>query len=412
MLLLFFFSINRKRPRETASSASTIESPVGGKRRRSGETPEMEEAPIKDAPEGGERDEQQETATTTTTTTTGTPVKQTAKLKKKKVSKKEAKLPKAEGEANLDVQVPQESPAESEDPLEGERPSKVEKKHKKEKGKIKEKIAKKKKKVATTTTEEPEVATELAEEQTNVTEESGATSSENNLGEVTQPSEDEPVSKAAKKRRHPTAPEGEEGKVKVGDKPPKKKKKKKHQPEVVVQPWADLEGEDEETVVAKTETNERPDGENDELIAQAKENEDKKSSDAVTDERDEKTQDSSRVEEPQAMFSDWSDDSPIGDDNWSDINEPEPEISERPKPDDKVGETVAASPVPNAAPAYDDVYDPISDDELDAMLGDEDEEGGASVSDTKGSASAPMAVEEVDWSALVSAQSTLEKTGT
>jgi len=395
----------RKRPRETASSASTIESPVGGKRRRSGETPEVEEAPIKDAPEGGERGEQQEAATTTTT---GTPVKQTAKLKKKKVGKKEAKLTKPDGEANLDVQVPQGSPAESEDLLEGERPSKAEKKHKKEKGKFKEKVAKKKKKATITTTEEPEVATELAEEQTNVTEESGATSSENNLGEVAQPSEDEPVSKVAKKRRHPTAPEGEEGKVKVGDKPPKKKKKKKHQPEVVVQPWADLEGEDEETVVDKSETNERPGSENDEQLAQAKENEDQKSSDTVTDERDE-TQDSSRVEEPQAMFSDWSDDSPIGDDNWSDINEPE--ISEKPKTDDKEGETVAASPVPNAAPAYDDVYDPISDDELDAMLGDEEEEGGAIVSDTKGSASAPMAVEEVDWSALVSAQSTLERTG-
>lgn len=399
---VLYFSINRKRPRETASSASTIESPVGGKRRRSGETPEVEEAPIKDAPEGGERGEQQEAATTTTT---GTPVKQTAKLKKKKVGKKEAKLTKPDGETNLDVQVPQGSPAESEDLLEGERPSKAEKKHKKEKGKIKEKVAKKKKKATITTTEEPEVATELAEEQTNVTEESGATSSENNLGEVAQPT----VSKVAKKRRHPTAPEGEEGKVKVGDKPPKKKKKKKHQPEVVVQPWADLEGEDEETVVDKSETNERPGSENDEQLAQAKENEDQKSSDTMTDERDE-TQDSSRVEEPQAMFSDWSDDSPIGDDNWSDINEPE--ISEKPKTDDKEGETVAASPVPNAAPAYDDVYDPISDDELDAMLGDEEEEGGAIVSDTKGSASAPMAVEEVDWSALVSAQSTLERTGT
>ena len=362
---------------------------------------------MKDAPEGGEKGDQQEAAATTTT---GTPVKQTAKIKKKKVSKKEGKLPKPDNEANVDVKLPQGSPAESEDLLEGERPPKPEKKHKKEKGKIKEKVAKKKKKVTTTSTEEPVIATELAEEQTNVTEESGATSSENNIGEVAQPSEDEPVSKLTKKRRHPTAPEGEEVKMKGGDKPPKKKKKKKHQPEVVVQPWADLEGEDEETVVDKSETNERPGIENDEQLAQTKENEDKKSSDTVTDERDAETQDSSRVEESQAMFSDWSDDSPIGDDNWSDINEPE--ISEKPKTDDKEDETVGASPVPNAAPAYDDVYDPISDDELDAMLGDEDEEGGASVSDTKDSASAPMAVEEVDWSALVSAQSTLEKTGT
>lgn len=366
----------------------------------------MEETPIKDTPEGDEKGDHQEAATTTTET----PVKQTAKLKKKKVSKKEAKLTKPDGEANLDVQVPQGSPAESEDLLEGERPPKAEKKHKKEKGKVKDKVAKKKKKITTTTTEEPEVPTELAEEQTNVTEESGATSSENNLGDAKQQSEEEPVSKVAKKRRHPTAPEGEEAKAKGGDKPPKKKKKKKHQPEVVVQPWADLEGEDEETVVDKSETNERPGSENDEQLSQAKENEDKKSSDTVTDERDAETQDFSRVEESQAMFSDWSDDSPIGDDNWSDINEPE--ISEKPKTDDKEVKTVGASPVPNAAPAYDDVYDPISDDELDAMLGDEDEEGGASVSDSKGSASAPMAVEEVDWSALVSAQSTLEKTGT
>ncbi|KAL9964040.1 hypothetical protein ACROYT_G027614 [Oculina patagonica] len=332
----------RKRPRETGSSASTIESPVGGKRRRSTETPEMEEAPMIDTPKGEEQEAQ---------ATTGTPGKQTAKLKKKKVSKKEGKLPKTEEEANLEVQVPQESPVESEELLEGERPAKAEKKNKKEKGKVKEKITKKKKKIAAASAEESEVAPELAEEPTNVTEESGVTSSEN-LGEVTQPSEEEPISKVAKKRRHPGAPEGEETKV----------------------------------------------SEKDGQLALAKENDDKKSSD--------ETQDSTKVEEPLEVFSDWSDDSPIGDDTWSDINEPEiPE--HKPKTDEKERKTVA-SPVP---PAYDDVYDPISDDELDAMLGDEDEEGGAGLSDAKGSASAPMAVEEVDWSALVSAQSTLEKTG-
>ncbi len=353
----------------------------------------MEEAPIRVTPEGGDRGEEQDALATT-----GTPGKQTSKLKKKKVSKKEGKLPKAEEDANIEVQVPKESPVESEELLEGERPAKMEKKNKKEKGKVKEKVTKKKKKIAAASAEESEVAPELAEEPTNLTEESGVTSSEN-LGEVTQPSEEEPISKVAKKRRHPGVPEGEETKVKGGDKPPKKKKKKKHQPEVVVQPWADLEGEDEETTVDKSENNEGQESQKDGQLALAKENDDKKSSD--------ETQDSTKVEEPLEVFSDWSDDSPIGDDTWSDINEPEiPE--EKPKTDEKERETVA-SPVP---PAYDDVYDPISDDELDAMLGDEDEEGGAGVSDTKGSASAPMAVEEVDWSALVSAQSTLEKTGT
>ena len=352
---------------------------------------------MRDTPEGGEKDDKQEAPATTET-----PVKQTTKLKKKKVGKKGGKLSKPEGEAILEVpQVPQESPVESEELLEGERPAKADKKHKKEKGKTKEKVIKKKKKITVPSAEEPELSPELTEEPTNLTEESGVTSSET-LGEVTQPSEEEPISKVAKKRRHPGVPEGDETKAKGGDKPPKKKKKKKHQPEVVVQPWADLEGEEDETTVEKSENIERQDSDKDGQFVQAKENDDKKSS----DEKDE-TQDAAKVKEPLEVFSDWSDDSQIGDETWSDINEPE--VSEdKPKIDDNGGETVAS---PNS-PAYDDVYDPISDDELDAMLGDEDEEGGARVSDAKGTASAPMAVEEVDWSALVSAQSSLEKTGT
>lgn len=361
-----------------------------------------------ETPEGGEKHDEQDTAAST-----GTVIKQATKLKKKKVSKKEGKLPKPDGEADLEIQMPHESPAESEGLLEGEKPSKAEKKHKKEKGgKTKEKVTKKKKKTTPVLAEEPEVASELPEEPTDVTEESGVTTSES-LGEVTQPSEDEPISKVAKKRRHPAAPEEEEAKAKGGDKPPKKKKKKKHQTEVVVQPWADLEDEDEETAVNKSaENSERQENDKDGgQLAQAKpsEHDDRKSSDLDINEEN---KDSSRVEDSVAVFSDWSDDSPIGDDTWSDINEPE--ISDdKPKADaDKEREPIAASPVPNAAPAYDDVYDPISDDELDAMLGDEDEDVGAGVSDTKGSASAPMAVEDVDWSALVSAQNTLEKTGT
>lgn len=99
------------------------------------------------------------------------------------------------------------------------------------------------------------------------------------------------------------------------------------------------------------------------------------------------------------MFSDWSDDSLIGDDNWLDINELE--IFEKLKIDDKEGEIVVVLFVLNVVLMYDDVYDLISDDEFDVMLGDEDEEGGLSVFDIKGFVSVFMVVEEVDWSVLV-----------
>ena len=298
----------------------------------------------------------------------------------------------------------QETTPETEGLLEGEKQVKGEKKHKKEKGKTKEKATKKKKKSSTTSTEETEVAKELPEEPTNVPDEGGAIPSEN-LGEVAQASEEEPISKA-KKRRHVDGSELEEGKVKGSDKPPKKKKKKKHQPEVVVQPWADLEGEDEETNVSKSEDTERQEGDKDDQSVQNEELNEFKSTDGLTDEN----QDSSKVDEPIAVFSDWSDDSPIGDDDWSDINEP-PEISDvKPNVVEKERENVT-SPVQNSVPAYDDVYDPISDDELDAMLGEEDEETRVGESGVTGVTSVPMAVEDVDWSALVSAQSAVEKTG-
>lgn len=334
------------------------------------------------------------------------PVKQTAKPKKKKVGKK-GKGPKLDGEPDVEVQVPHEAPAQSEESPEGGKPVKVEKKLKKEKGKTKEKVTKKKKKITSVVAPEPALGTEKNEEPASMTEESGVASSEN-LGEVTQQSEEELIPKVAKKRRHPAAPEGEETKVKGGDKPPKKKKKKKHQPEVVVQPWADLEDEDEETVLYKSESNERQSSVKDGQLGQAREIEENKSSNTAAYGRKE-TGDAPKVEESVEVFSDWSDDSPIGDDAWSDVNEPD--ISEsKPKTDDKEPSAVT-SPVRNEAPTYDDVYDPISDDELDAMLGDDEEDAGAGVPDRKGPSSAPMAVEDVDWSALVSAQNTSDKTG-
>ena len=302
----------------------------------------------------------------------------------------------------MEGQGVQETTPETEGLLEGEKQVKGEKKHKKEKGKIKDKTTKKKKKSSTTSTEEPEVAKELIEQPTNIPDEGGAIPSEN-LAEVAQPSDDEPISKA-KKRRHVDGSELEEAKMKGSDKPPKKKKKKKHQPEVVVQPWADLEGEEEETNVSKSEDIERPEG--DGQFVQNEEFNELKSTDGVTDEN----HDSSKVDEPIAVFSDWSDDSRIGDDDWSDINEP-PEISEvKPNVVEKEHESVT-SPVQNSVPAYDDVYDPISDDELDAMLGDEDEESRLGASGVTGVTSVPMAVEDVDWSALVSAQNVVEKPG-
>lgn len=391
--------VERKRPREATSSVSTPESPVGGKRRRS-ETPETEEVTVHDVPEGVNKADEEAAAPDST----GTPAKQATKIKKKKVVKKEGKASKPDDEAGHEVQVPEGTELETEGQLEGEKQPKGEKKHKREKGKTKEKNSKKKKKSSTLSTEEHEMTRELKEEPAKLPEEVSSIQFEN-VEDVTQSTEGESNSKVAKKRRHADVPEEEEAKVKESDKPPKKKKKKKLQPEVVVQPWVDLEGDDEETDLGNTENTERQENDKDGKLAQNKPDDDLKS-DEVTDIK----QDTPKGDEPIAVFSDWSDDSPIGDDAWSDINEL-PEISDvKPTVEEKEREDVT-SPAPNSVPAYDDVYDPISDDELDAMLGDEDEKGTVDRSVAAGLTSAPMPVEDVDWSALVSSQGASEKTG-
>lgn len=388
----------RKRPRETTSAVSTPESFAGsgGKRHRS-ETPETEQVALHDVLEKEDKGDKQEVPSGTgIPTNTEIPAKQISKVKKKKAVKREGKVTKTEGEDNLEDQAPQETPLEGEAQVEGEKLIKGEKKARKEKGKNKEKGTKKKKKSSTALVEaEAEVAKELTDAPT-ILQEGDSLPSEN-LGEGAQSqAESEPVAKAAKKRRHVDLPEEEEVKVKgTGEKPPKKKKKKKHQPEVVFQPWADLEGEDEDTKQSKSES------------AESQENSKDKRNDPLKS-SDEKLA-SSKVDAPVVVFSDWSDDSPIGDDAWSDVIEMSEIPDEKPKVSEKEPERVS-TPVQNAVPAYDDVYDPISDDELDAMLGDE-EEGTEGKASSTGTTSTPMPVEDVDWSALVSSHAPSEKTG-
>lgn len=382
---------------------STTESPLAGKRRRS-ETPETEETAVTEAAEvgdkSGEAQPTTETPTKQTKPETGTPIKAVTKIKKKKAGKKEGKVVKSEGEGSVESHMTQETVPETEAQIESER----QKKHKKDKVKTKEKATKKKKKSSTPSAEETDVVSELPDEPKNAPEEGGAVPSEK-IGEAIPPSEGETISKLAKKRRHGDAPEGDETKGKGSDKPPKKKKKKKHQPEVVFQPWADLEGEDEDTSSGKLENSDQV-SEKAAPMQKDREND----GDKLTGENTGGKQDSNKVEEQVEVFSDWSDDSPIGDDTWSDINEPAEIADNKPKASEDEP-TKVGSPVENSVPAYDDVYDPISDDELDAMLGDEDEEGGVGISGATGHASAPMAVEDVDWSALVSTQGSTEKTG-
>lgn len=99
------------------------------------------------------------------------------------------------------------------------------------------------------------------------------------------------------------------------------------------------------------------------------------------------------------VFSDWSDDSFIGDDVWLDVNELE--IFERKlKIDDKECVVIMLL-VWNEVLIFDDVYDLISDDEFDVMLGDDDEDVRVGVFDSKGLFSVFMVVEDVDWSVLV-----------
>lgn len=309
---------------------------------------------------------------------------------------------KSEGEGSLEGQGPQGSGLEKEASTEGEKLLKAEKKHKKEKGKTKEKGTKKKKKNSAALVEaKHEVAKEVTEELTNLPEDESHPSE--NLGEGTQSSESEPTVKVAKKLRHIDMPEGEEVKGReIAEKPPKKKKKKKHQPELVFQPWADLEGEDEDTKSSKSETKENQEHSKDSQSVASKNNDQLKSA--------EEKLDSSKADAPVEVFSDWSDDSSIGDNAWSDGNDAREMAEEKPKVDEKEPENVS-TPVQNSVPAYDDVYDPISDDELDAMLGEEDDEGRVSKGNSAGPTNTPMPVEDVDWSALVSSQASSEKTG-
>lgn len=106
-----------------------------------------------------------------------------------------------------------------------------------------------------------------------------------------------------------------------------------------------------------------------------------------------------RDEEFVIVFSDWSDDSFIGDDVWLDVNELEI-FESKLKIDDKECVVIMLL-VWNEVLIFDDVYDLISDDEFDVMLGDDDEDVRVGVFDSKGLFSVFMVVEDVDWSVLV-----------
>ena len=352
----------------------------------------------------GEETEEKSPETAETTPKTA-PVKVGKKVKKKKEVKKETeKAIKASPneaasgiEANLKVEQP---PAE-------ETVVKIEKKHKKEKGKTKEKGTKKKKKAVAVAPpmEVPEVLTKAAET-------SGDIPSESREEQSHSP-EVEPTSvKTIKKRKH--GAEAQESKAKEGEKPTKKRKKKKHQQEVVFQPWADLEEREaeerlkipsEEDKLAAGKDQDEHTGEERQMIPTYDEN------DVTTGET--ATGESSSAKRVDEVFSDWSDDdSPLGGDSCFDDNETE-KAEENPTVDE--GESCKAeADIPSRTPAFDDVYDPISDDELDAMLEEEEaeEEEAEQSGPAKGEAGPiPMSVEDVDWSVLVTSQSSVTKTG-
>ena len=252
-------------------------------------------------------------------------------------------------------------------------PSKAGKKQKKEKGKGKEKTGKKKTKkgaVAPTTKKTEEVLEPVKTQTVTEGSESAVTES---APEVSTTTEEEPpeVPEGKEHKQTKTEEETEMEKPKEGEKP-KKKKKKKHHPEVVVQPWADLEEQEEQRVAEEAQQRQ---GE-----AQA-----------------------SPVKRMEEVFSDWSDDDSPGGDAWFDDN------------DVGFADDEPALPVESGAKSvqsgtFDDVYDPISDEELDVLLGeDEEQEEGGQGAESSGTA--PMAVEDVDWSALVTAQASSEKKG-
>ena len=145
-----------------------------------------------------------------------------------------------------------------------------------------------------------------------------------------------------------------------------KKTKGKNQPEVVVRPWSDLENDDEDS---------KAQGKHEKSASDTK----GKMEGNITGEN----------KEGNAVFSDWSDASDEnmlnkGENNELTENMDGEKTNEK---KDKEGENV------DADETVDDVYDPISDDEIEAMFGKDEEE--AVVKKTT-----PIAFDEVDWSIL------------
>lgn len=243
---------------------------------------------------------------------------------------------------------------------------KLEKKQKKEK-KMKEKGLKKKKKVVGVAVVEAVTTTAVVEEPDLI---------KQGVPDTTTPTSVAP--KLGKKRKQAVALEGEQPMEKDAEKP-KKKKKKKYQPEVVVQPWADLEEEEEVTTEEK-----------------------KVQDDKEIKEDDQDKEDKLLATEKSAdeMFSDWSDgDSPLGEDSWFDENDQRSPSTQ--KTDDTPSAAAApAKPSPSSedrGPSFDDVYDPISDDEFEAMYTQSDEE---EEKKEKKDANKGLGIEDVDWSSL------------
>lgn len=259
------------------------------------------------------------------------------KIKKKKKEGKLAKAATATGEGLTE-------PSADEGKVKGEKKVKKEKK-------LKEKGAKKKKKIAAAVVEDVPLD-DVGVPPTN-------TVPPSTTDTTTAP-------KIGKKRKQVTSVDGE----KEPDKP-KKKKKKKHQTEVLVQPWNDLEGEDDQ------------------------DDETSKGDNLPEDKPFEVTQTDKNQDE---MFSDWSDDdSPVGEDSWLDENSQNSTNENMNKDDTAID--IKDSPVSTdeKGPSFDDVYDPISDDEFDAMYTQSDDE---ELKKDEQEANKAFSVEDVDWSSL------------
>ena len=353
-----FFPSFSKRPRPTTTVSSRPGSPFEPKKLREQSPADFDTEPsLVDIPAAAEEPIRTKKGTATT-----------KKTKKKKLGKKEGKAAKAgiTGEGNIEPIVGAVGAEEG-------KIIKGEKKLKKEK-KLKEKGMKKKKKAAGSAVvtgdpvtvpaevEEPDMIKQAAPEITTTT-----------------------APKLGKKRKQAAALEGEQPPEKDLEKP-KKKKKKKHQPEVVVQPWADLEEEEEETI-------------------------EEKKVDKETKEDDQDLVDKPPATEKSAdeMFSDWSDgDSPLGEDSWIEENDQkspaEQKTEDTPSGTPAVVGAAKSSPASeDRGPAFDDVYDPISDDEFEAMYTQSDEEEEEKMKEKKDTKSA-LGIEDVDWSSLGLAQ--------